>query len=447
MSVLGTSKVERIKACAKQAIAQPSGFFWLYLRIFEFLQRLERNGKVIWTFLGLAGAGSFATTLVYLGQKPIHWAFLAVVALLTVGLISFSLDFYKHWSDFSRMEILSPSKNFKPIDSTTRLLDKLDDRYRSEGEAIELLLHPAVTATKTITDNGWHPAEVEIKLEPGFLKAPRWKDKKWPNDGKNLLKYALIEAPSDLSDRIDKLQLRTIETDWENARRTQEALRKNEALRHEHMVQDSLLLKKTPNILCLHALCLTADNHYFILDRKSVEFHSDKLSISFEEQLDEKEFLTQGGIKKDTINAEGWCKRGLCEEIFPLRGTYEDDVMSGRTRAWDTISSYVDSMKIWSLFIEESIANPSVFMVCRLRITAAQYKEVFNKIEASFEDRLDREGRLGFVSITEMENFVRSGHANGQLAFKDRGFFISHKNLHPTSLYRLTLVHSCLTRG
>jgi hypothetical protein len=301
------------------------------------------------------------------------------------------------------------------------------------GCAIEMFAHPYLD--RRLEDNGWATGDIEIidsKLNFHITMELNYVPQKMSNDS---IKYCLSKYEFPFSDASEKLQLEVSRTKWNVLRNVVPSIVANETLRHK-LISIFPSDHKVPHSFCLHVVCLTSDNRFLALERsRNTWYHPGAFSVSFEEQLSYHDFEV-----KDCLPAESWFRRTLCEEVFPLVGPYDKKP----EEIWAAVNQSVEFMRVWSCFLEEDTGNVSLMGVARLHLTVDELVQKCSKLENQFNSKRDDEGRLYFMDVGEVEGLILSGHSTATNLFGSRAERKIIEKVHPTSLYRLSMVYRCL---
>jgi hypothetical protein len=98
----------------------------------------------------------------------------------------------------------------------------------------------------------------------------------------------------------------------------------------------------------------------------------------------------------------------------------------------------IQSMRIWSVFLEEDSGNISMFGVARLKIGLSGFRVFSDRCtntNAQFFRR-DNEGELYSCSESELGKLLNGDEVRVHSIFGQRERLVNPRNLHPTSAYR-----------
>ena len=337
----------------------------------------------------------------------------------------------------------------KIIDNSEPDQEALELYYREKeasdypiGSVLEVL-QPG-NLTKRISDNGWPPHQIELRLSGG-LEFPKRTEVAVQsmigtlvNDGKlkepNWPKYFVQCLPDPFKDSISRPVLQLATTDYFHTAAASRLLMTDRTLRRE-IVSTRPERNLVPNSLCLHALVEFQDQRVLLLKRSEKSwYYPGAYSISFEEQLSHHDFCDgpENAVAK-------LIHRAICEEVFPLANWYEESP----ELAWNAVNDHVKNSRIWSVFLEQEIGNFSLFCHIGLKLKSHDYCEAFRAIKRRGGKR-DNEGRLFALDFDLIKELLDGGRPLAQELLVEEignpeifGEASPVGSLHPTSRYRL----------
>lgn len=402
-----------------------TSFTFTFGHLYEAFKLEKPKLNVVWAFQKIVQADDVVLMIAYAGTTLVS---------LVLGMAVWMLR--SAWNANKTTDGLGISIYSKPNPDTISFLNLANEsaiEYTAIGSAIEIAKHPIVTAD--LGASGWDCLDSDsVKLLHDFglpytkHDSQLIKDIHQP-DGNNGIKYSLIETPADYLDSSKKLVLRVHKTDYFTVQRFQKYIKD----KSNRFLLGSLQpeLHKIPHSLCLHYLVQLNDGHILCIRRKpNVNYESGQISISGEEQLSKDDFE---GIRPDSSMGR-WFKRALCEEIFPLRASNANEI----EKNWQEISSFVDSLRVISVFYEENFANFSIFGFCRLNLNLDDYKTVFRDLTLISTNGRDKEGQLLALAKDEAKNLITNGTAKVKPVWGvPEEESINDGQLHSSSRYRL----------
>lgn len=327
-------------------------------------------------------------------------------------------------------------KNFNnyrdPLEKTERIVLDFNQLNLVVGECIEIAVHPNLRLPLRIEEYGWNPLdEKEISLRYkdasfsiGQLKSEFKIDPELalPNGRKyslSNLSGALIDEPP-LSLEVKHSDFFTIKS----------LLNQYNSNLPEELISEYASLNpgdsKIPHSLCMHNFIFLDDGNILCqLRSKNLSYHKGKFSFSQEEQLSDKDF------QSDSSPVAHLMMRGLCEEIFPLSGNNQKVYKNFKTY----LEPILDTMKVWSIFVESNIFNYSFLGFTKLNISIDEYKQMYKNFLTT--GIVDNEGTMYYTQIDSIENLLKIDSCEIIGVFNNKTISITKDNLHPTSLYRI----------
>jgi len=303
------------------------------------------------------------------------------------------------------------------------------------GGAIELLRHPFLD--KDISNNGWHPSAVEIRLLRSPFPLPPELERPFEAKGDDNPKYSLVKASRPTTDDFKSLKLEVSATTYYQIEAVRSITDNDRTLRHKFS-NVAPEFHRIPNSLCLHGILVFRDGNVLAMKRRAeAAYFPGAISVSFEEQLAQADFTSSNGDIAGNL-----FRRAICEEVFPLADRYERNP----AQAWNEVSRFVDHYRFWSLAHEESVGNFYLFGVCKLSIDLHEYIREFRRIQEQGSHR-DNEGKLYFMSEQNIRDYLRSGSGVVKVIdFSSSGAIVSEPiaSVHPTMAYRCSTLLSCL---
>lgn len=361
---------------------------------------------------------------------------IALILPYTIVFLTFVFAFFCRLSETYADEPLRVADGIPLSEGVRRFVGAKGSDSYAIGGAIEILAYPFLD--KRISNNGWHPNAVEIKLSRRGFDIPDRLRFDADVAGDNNRKYSLVRSSRPTTDDFGRLSLEVAPTTFGEIEGVRRSTDQDEKLRHEFssLTPES---HRLPNSLCLHAVVLLSDNNVLAMKRrKQTSYFPDSVSVSFEEQLAEMDFSTPGLEASESL-----FRRAICEEVFPLANRYEIDPRD----SWDRVSKLVDHYRYWSLLFEESIGNFALFGVCKLRLSLSEYLAEFTKIQTEYKGMRDDEGKMYYMSLDNLRDYLLSGHGVMNMANvhdPQRKASVAIRTVHPTMPYRGATLLSCL---
>lgn len=293
------------------------------------------------------------------------------------------------------------------------------------GGAIELLPHPALSRPAPLEQLGWRPDTVNL-LDLGLTFDSRELLRRcnqsvqlhYPNERKYTLSR-IVWRPG------NPLGLELKHTDWFTLRQVQAQLSRDQALRREFANVDPQR-SRIPGSLCLHYIVRFAGGELLCMRRnQAVASHPGRWSFSGEEQLHPEDLAAGRPV-------EALFQRALLEEVFPLARSNLSPADS-----WKAVNEVLHSMRLWSVFVETSIWNFSLFGVFQLQVNAASFELYYRSLSEYHFGKRDLEGEMFVASMPELRDLFRTGRCQVRGLFDEQPVELLAADLHPTSAYRL----------
>lgn len=323
-----------------------------------------------------------------------------------------------------------------PDNDAAASVTRSNEHYLVVGQAIETIPHPQLNSRATVEQLGWKPEEVtlrdlqarfdarELLEQVGGLKE---------FDPPNGLKFCLIGASYITSDS-PILSLDLERTDYFTIRSVLPQVKSDASIRARFGSLDPSF-NKIPNSLCLHYIVRFADGEVLCMKRDArAAYHGNLWSFSGEEQLSEKDFLL-------SQPCDSFFKRSFCEEVLALRDEIPLD------ERWEFAAAIVQSMALWSIFVEERIQNSSVLGCFQLACLPEDFVALHNRLVDTGVGTRDREGDFFFVDGGDLEPLLVEGSCKARAVFRDSEVRVHAENLHPTSRYRVFRLLRAVNRG
>ena len=354
----------------------------------------------------------------------------AFLLVSSVGLLAVAMvEFIKHYLSEAPLYIVRNEVRLPRLESAEKLLADEGRDYLAIGSAIEVFAYPFRGGR--LNRLGWPPEKVTITFRGDRIALDPRLEGDFRLTGSNNPKYSLTDYEHTFSDSSDSFRLTVGETSWLDTQRARAAVSGDAVLRHA-LTSFEPKRHRIPGSLCLHFVCLTSEEEFICLRRKSdVAYYPSSLSISFEEQFSIVDM--QAG---ELHRATAWFQRAICEEVLPLTGPYHDDP----AKTWHVASNYVEFMRICSCFLEEDTGNYSLLGFVKLTVSSKELTIVSHALSQRYNSLRDDEGRLFCLARGEVEKLLRGERANAAVLFKPEAnkLEISDvvRDLHPTSLYR-----------
>lgn len=317
----------------------------------------------------------------------------------------------------------------------------LDFFYKNKGKseypiggALEVLSPGNITrATDT---NGWDPNEIDVEVvgkhrTSDKLKATPIELAEGEVDRK---KYMLSSLQAPFADSVGRLRLQLEETNYSTVSGVSREVAKMGEDRHLHISCDPTE-RRVPHSLCLHVLCEFQDQQILMMQRHDQAwYYPGAFSASFEEQFDEHDLRDGGEFAMGHL-----VSRAVCEEVLPLLGAYLD---SPRL-AWMQANDFVQSSRVWSVFLEEEIGNFALFCHLRLSVDVPKYVEDYRGLKRQ-GGRRDREGKLYALKPEDVPRLLKNETVLVPEILVDQvdtaevyGKRVVVEKLHPTARFRL----------
>ncbi len=431
------SRLHRAKRAFANALDKPRLLARIISSILRYAGKALPYGATILAFAILFRPETLQRIQV-LDEDAIVYGSLGLALLAALRVIACLFDFLFYYIESHPIDFAATVASSAPLESTKRFVEAHHIDRLAIGSAIEVFCHPYLD--KRLEDNGWDPSSIRI-IDTKARLSGITVDATLPvltpsaSGSENNPKYTLAKYETPFTDASESLSLFVARTDWHTVQNARALLSADETLRHKK-VDFTLQNNQTPSSLCLHFVCLTRDNKFLALRRNhATAYYPNALSISFEEQ-----FSHEDMIMGEDRRAEVWFQRSLCEEVFPASGLYHADPRA----AWDAVSQYVEFKRIWSCILEEDIGNFSLVGVCRLALESGELVETFRALELKYNCRRDDEGRLCIMDKAEVDALLRTGHSTCRKLYFPAADPETVSAVHPTSLYRASLVSACL---
>jgi hypothetical protein len=297
-------------------------------------------------------------------------------------------------------------------------------RYLVVGDVIEIHSHPSLVERLPLDQVGWHPSDINIiNLQEPFDSGPFWEAAKPPHisQGTNGIKFALVGKSADVTDDAE-LRLHVRLTNFYTVNDSVPVLEQNSDLRKTFGRIDPSL-SQIPHSINLEHLARFADGYVLCWFRENLAVHNKRWSFTGEEQLKIEDF----GLPN---TMERWARRTYLEEVLPLRGGNYDE-------KWSRYEYTVNSMRVWSLFVEEESWNYDLFGVFNLALSREDFIHLCKRLRAE-GNTWDREGRPYMVSEDEIMSLLINGQCTAIDPFNTKNEEkVKQENLHRSSRYRL----------
>lgn len=360
-----------------------------------------------------------------LTNKFTDYTLVAFSILTAIFLFKFGLDYYRSQKivGFTSFELTLRD----PTESALRACERANEDYLVVGDSIELQTHPQLNSRADLTKLGWPPEEVrladrQIPFDASIALERCHGVKSF--DPPNGDKYSLVQNSFTVSDR-PTLELTVAKTKYFVVRSVLEHLKSNLQLRAQ-LAKLEPEKNQIPHSLCLHFIVRFADGHILCIHRdKRAAYHGHRWSFSGEEQVSEADFQHE-------TPCLALFQRTVCEEVFPLR---EDLPLAER---WSIAGRFVESMALWSLFIEENIQNFSLLGFIQLNCEPKHFVAEHRRVVSSGLGSRDKEGGYYLVHTDHLMQLLVNGKTSASALFSsDTKRDVLSQDLHPTSRYRL----------
>jgi hypothetical protein len=290
-------------------------------------------------------------------------------------------------------------------------------------KVIEVLPHWSLRSRAKFQTLGWAPEEVEVLFSNRlFDAAPILRRIPWTQfDPPNGRKFSLVDRSLGATDTGLSLSIK--ETDYFTIRSVLSGL--TFELRTEFGSLDPRN-NRIPHSLCLHFIARCGDGKVLCMlndDRKA--YGSSMWSVSAEEQFSEVDLDSVHPIK-------ALFRRALLEEVFGLR-----DKNIPLDARWSRVEASVRSMRVWSLFVEEQIANFTLLGVCQLNIDSDALRMFLVSLVEEGSAGRDLEGRLYLLNDQELRELLVTGESMAAGLFSGESATLRTENLHWTTRYRI----------
>jgi hypothetical protein len=316
-----------------------------------------------------------------------------------------------------------------------------NENYLVVGQVIELKPHPYIRTLAQIYDIGWDPEQIKLKQKGDFnvedilTQCSGLKEFDLPNGDK----FCLYDTNYVTNDNPDLTYLELKHTDYFTLMSIKENIQNSYDIRKKFGNLEPLE-NRIPHSLCLHYIVRYDDGNILCIKRDSkMEYFKNSWSFSGEEQLS-KEDIEYGDLL-------ALFKRALCEEVYPLRGKLPEKARFEEKQKfdnykWSHIKEDVNSMLLWSIFLEERIYNFSLLGVIQLNISIRDFKDKYIKLIGTADGNRDNEGKLYYATKKEYEKLLSNGKCNVTGVFNNSSVEIKDDELHPTSRYRLFRIYN-----
>lgn len=308
------------------------------------------------------------------------------------------------------------------------------------GSVIEIMVHPMISSKADISDIGWNPEDVRIKLDekkPDFNVNAIYNslDRQAPTQTESF-KYCLAEEKQVTKDDCILDYLIFQRTDYLIVKEISQLIPSKPLLRQD-LGSLNPVKHQLPNSFCLHYVIEFSDGSVLLLKRRdslerrdSLDYYPNTFSISGEEQISEVDFRTG--------NLLNLFKRALIEEVFPLVVKHKnlDTENEQINKMYKKINEYIAIQKVFSLLYEEEIANFAIMGYFLFNIPIKDFKDLSSKFLAEGNHR-DNEGFLYYTSWKNLM-LLHFTHKCQVYSLRDgQESSLLKSDLHPTSSYRL----------
>jgi nucleoside phosphorylase len=349
--------------------------------------------------------------------------------------------------------------NYRPARQTVLTTSEYEESARSfaetfnaanrriVGPVIETHGHPNLESDLPLSEVGWSPSQVLLKLRSGLLDTapmfgdPLVKEAFETREGQRKMegeesalkppdgtKYTVVDASSPFLD-IDSFTVTLQETRYFSILRCRPAIEVSPETRKKYAHVEPGK-NRVPQAMGLQFLALFDDDEVLTIQRaKDTYPFPGTWSFSGEEQ-----FAPIDLEWPEPERMKQYLLRAAVEEIFPLARVSKPEMLLSVMRL---VQPYFTSMRVWSLFFEVPTVTFSFFSVFRLNVTARDYAYEVRRMVQHGLGQSSREGQYFSVALSDVKRIL-DGHAiRPKPLFGGSSESLSHLELHPTSRYRL----------
>ncbi len=313
-----------------------------------------------------------------------------------------------------------------PDNDASAAARRSNEHYLVVGQAIETIPHPQLNSRAALELLGWDPADVDLidrqtKYETAELSTRAGGLKEF--DPPNGVKFALVGTSYITSDS-PHLSLETERTDYFTLRSVLPFLKSDSSVRSEFGSLDPSV-NHIPHSLCLHFITRFSSGDVLCMRRDvRAAYHGGLWSFSGEEQVADRDFEV-------ATPCLSLFQRTFCEEVLALRDETPLD------ERWRIASPIVQTMRLWSVFVEERIHNYSLLGLFQLNCEPKEFVTLHNDLVNRGVGTRDREGDCYLVRHSDLLRLLVEGRCNATPLFMGAETEVLAENLHPTSRYRL----------
>lgn len=313
-----------------------------------------------------------------------------------------------------------------PDNDAAAAAGRSNEHYLVVGQAIETIPHPQLNSRAALEGLGWDPADVALvdrqtryEADTLLTRAGGLTDFDPPNG----VKFSLVGTSYVTSDS-PRLSLETERTDYFTLRSILPLVKSDPAVRADFGSLDPSH-SRIPHSLCLHYVVRFSNGDVLCMRRDvRAAYHGGLWSFSGEEQVADRDFE----IATPCLSL---FQRTFCEEVLALRDETPLD------ERWRIASPIVQTMRLWSVFVEERIHNFSLLGLFQLNCEPPEFVTLHNDLVNRGVGTRDREGDCYFVRHSDILGLLVEGNCNATPLFVGTEREVRAENLHPTSRYRL----------
>lgn len=290
--------------------------------------------------------------------------------------------------------MLSALIPMKPYSEAQWLADRHGHKEVIVGTAIEVWTHSTLDSCLPVEKIGVEPStftfvragkrsfEYALDRCGGLVQVPP----------PNRAKYGISKLPVGTTDDESRI-VEFFETDWQTWISVRDRVSNDSDLRAD---LTSLTPEKShlPQSMSYQFLVRFSGGQILAMKRNSnLASHPDTWSFSGEEQICERDFAFSSNNA-----AENLVRRAFVEEVFGSR----DNEASAFLNTWETkCRPILESSRIWSFFLEESVGSFHAFGVYQLKIPPSRLAELHRETVKAALGTTDDEGKFFVIDESE----------------------------------------------
>jgi nucleoside phosphorylase len=315
------------------------------------------------------------------------------------------------------------------------------------GSVIETHGNPFLESETSVQNMGWPPERVLLRVRKGQFDAremladravvesfeKREKDRKERGEGTSLklpdgTKYVAVDASSPFLE-VDEFTVTLQETNYFSILRTRPAIEESfdVKVRYGHIDPEK---NRVPQALGVQFIAMFGGTELLAIRRAKDTFPwPGTWSFSGEEQCAPVDVSWD-----EPIRMKNFLLRTAVEEIFPLARTLEPEKL---LEVMQMAESHINSMRTWSLFLEEPTVTFSFFSVFTFDLGIKEYADRVKEMVHQGLGQSSHEGRYFSVRAQDAPQLLQGQTVPARPVFGGNATELSPSLLHPTSLYRL----------